>query len=388
MTRSIGIGVIGMGWMGQVHSRSYRQITDRYRDTNIQPQLVICADEVQARSTEAQARFGFRTSTSDWREVIADPEVEAISITAPNHLHLPIAEAAAQQGKHIYCEKPVGRSPQETAQIEAAARQMNVLSLVGYNYRWPPLVQYARELIRDGKLGQLTHYRGRFLVGYASHPQGVLSWRFQHELAGLGALGDLMSHVIDMAHMLIGPVSEVIGNKHTFIPERPVATAGEGTHFSVSTGGRLEPVTNEDYVGALVRFANGVQGTFEVCRVISGSKCQMAFEVHGTKGALKWDFERMNELSVFLPEEVPGCHDGFVRIASGPSHPSHARFNPGPAVGLGYDDLKLIEASQFLRSISSGEQREPGFTEALAVAQVQAAIIRSWERARWEEVAL
>ena len=387
MAQSIGIGIIGMGWMGQLHSRAYRQITDRYWDAEIQPRLVICADEVEARSRQAQARFGFATSTSDWREVIAQPEVEAISITAPNHLHLQIAESAAQQGKHIYCEKPVGRNPEETAQIEAAARRAGVLTFVGYNYRWPPLVQYSRQLIQEGKLGKLTHYRGRFLVGYASNPQGVLSWRFQRELAGLGGLGDLMSHVIDMAHMLIGPVQQVIGNEHTFIPERPLATPGEGSHFSVGTGGPVGPVTNEDYVSALVRFANGVQGTFEVCRVISASKCQMAFEVHGTKGALSWDFERMNELNVFLPDHVPGCQDGFVRIASGPEHPSHARFNPGPAVGLGYDDLKVIETYHFLESISKGKQGEPGFAEALAVAQVQAAIIRSWERAGWEEIA-
>ena len=199
--------------------------------------------------------------------------------------------------------------------------------------------------------------------------------------------GVFMSHVIDMAHMLVGQVEEAIGNRDTFIPERPLAPPGEGTHFSVSSGGPLAPVTNEDYVSALVRLANGAQGTFEVCRVISGSKCQMAFEVHGTKGALSWDFERMNELNVFLPDEVPGCHDGFVRIFSGPEHPSHARFNPGPANGLGYEDLKTIEAYHFLESIAKGKQGEPGFSEALAVARVQAAILRSWESEHWEEVA-
>ncbi len=387
MAQSIGVGVIGMGWMGEVHSRAYRQITDRYWDAEIEPRLVICADDVEARSKQAQARFGFETSTSDWRQVIAHPEVQAISITAPNYLHLDVARAATQEGKHIYCEKPVGRNPEETAQIEAAARHGNVLSFVGYNYRWPPLVQYSRQLIRDGKLGELTHYRGRFLVGYASNPRGVLSWRFQKELAGLGSLGDLMSHVIDMAHMLVGPAAQVAGNRHTFIPERPLAAPGEGTHFSVNADGPLRPVTNEDYASALVRFANGAQGTFEVCRVISGPKCQIAFEVHGTQGALSWDFERMNELQVFLPDDVPGCHDGFVRIASGPEHPSHARFNPGPANSLGYEDLKTIESYHFLGSISKRKQGEPGFAEALAVARVQAAVMRSWESAGWEEVA-
>ena len=258
---------------------------------------------------------------------------------------------------------------------------------MGYNYRWAPVVQYARQLIQEGKLGDLTHYRGRFLIGYASSPKGVLSWRFQRELAGLGALGDLMSHVIDMAHMLAGPIAQVIGNQKTFIPQRPLAAPGEGTHFSVATGGPTGEVTNEDYDGVLVRFANGAQGTFETCRIISGSKCQMAFEVHGTRGAMSWDFERMNELSLYLPDEDVG-HDGYVRIMSGPEHPSHAQFYPGPALSLSYEDLKIIEAHNFMRSIVDRQQAEPGFREALAVANVQAAIIRSWKTAPWEAVQL
>lgn len=384
MARTVGIGVIGMGWMGQVHSRSYRQLADRFWDSEIQPDLIICGDEVEARGQEAQARFGFARTTTDWRQVIADPDVEVINIATPNVMHLEIALAAAQAGKHIFCEKPVGREPQETARIAASACQAGVMSGVGYNYRWAPVVRYALQLIQDGKLGDLTHYRGRFLVGYANNPKGVLSWRFQDQYAGLGALGDLLSHVADMAHMIAGPIDRVVGNKHTFIAERPLPTPGEGTHFSVG-GGPKAAVTNEDYVGALVQFANGAQGTFEVCRIVNGLKSQMAFEVNGSKGALSWNFERMNELQVYLPDEE-SAHDGFVTIFSGPEHPNHARFTPGPALGLGYDDLKTIEAYYFLQSIASGEQGQPGFAEALGVAQVQAAIVRSWESESWENV--
>ena len=385
MARTTGIGVIGMGWMGQVHSRSYRTVADRFWDSELQPRLVVCADEVESRAREAQQRFGFAGSTTDWREVIDSPDVAVVNIATPNDRHLEIVEAGAAAGKHLFCEKPVGRRPRETARIEAAAREAGVLSFVGYNYRWAPLVQHSRQLIRDGRLGDLTHYRGRFLVGYASNPDGVLSWRFLQEHAGLGALGDLMSHVIDMAHSLAGPIESVVGNRATFIGERPLAAAGEGTHFSVSRSGPRGKVTNEDYAGALVRFANGAQGSFEVDRIISGLKCQMAFEVHGTKGAIRWDFERMNELQVCLPEEEGG-HDGFVTIISGPEHPSHLRFTPGPALGLGYDDLKAIEAARFLDSIASGRQEEPGFAEALAVAEVQDAVARSWESGSWERV--
>jgi predicted dehydrogenase len=384
MAQAIGIGVIGMGWMGAVHSRSYRQISDRFADSGINPRLVVCADDVEARAREARQRFGFEKETTRWQEVIADPAVQVVNIAAPNYLHRTIAEAAARAGKHVFCEKPVGRSPADTAAIERAAREAGVLTFVGYNYRWAPLVQYARQMIASGELGQLTHYRGRFFAGYGSNPHSVLSWRFEEGLAGLGTLGDLMSHVIDMAQSLAGPVKEVVGNRATFIAQRPLATAGEGTHFTVRTDGPFGQVTNEDYVGVLARFASGAHGSLEACRVIQGPQCQMAFEVHGTRGALAWDFERMNEL--WMCRVADGTPTTYRRVLSGPEHPSHARFNPAPATGLGYDDLKVIEAYQFLKAIVDGRQGEPGFREALSVANVQTAVGRSWESGRWESV--
>lgn len=385
MSRTIGVGVIGMGWMGQVHSRSYGQIMQRFPNSPLRPRLVICADEVESRLQEAQFSLGFERQTTHWKKVIEDSDVEIVNIATPNSLHLEIVELAAKAGKHIFCEKPVGRNPQETAAIEREARHAGVMSFVGYNYRWAPLVQYGHKLIQEGALGDLTHYRGRFFAGYASNPQAVLSWRFQKELAGLGACGDLMSHVVDMAHLIAGPIQRVVGTRCTFIPERPLATAGQGTHFTVSAEGSSEKVTNEDYTGALVEFVNGARGTLEVCRVINGPKCQMAFEVNGTRGALRWDFERMNELELSLSGEE-SSRQGFTRVLSGPEHPFHARFNPAPGTGLGYDDLKVIEAYHFLQSISRGQLGAPSFSEALAVANVQAAIIRTWETGAWENV--
>ncbi len=386
MAQTTGIGVIGMGWMGGVHSHSYKQVGVRFPDSEVQPHLVICADDVEARAREARERFGFARSTTDWKEVIADPEVEVVNIAAPNSMHLEMVRAAAAAGKHIFCEKPVGRNPQETSEIERLARRAGVLSFVGFNYRWAPVVQYTRQLIQEGKLGKLTHYRGRFLAGYASNPHGVLSWRFERQAAGLGALGDLMSHVADMAHMIAGPIKRLVGNQETFVAERPLATPGQGTHFSVSTDGPRGPVTNEDYVSALVQFANGAHGTLEVCRIIQGAQCEMAFEVHGTEAAVRWNFERMNELQLYTANEEDPTREGYTRTMSGPGMPFHGHFNPGPAIGLGYDDLKVIEAHQFLQSIAEGKQGEPGFGEALAVAQVQAAIQRSWESQAWEDV--
>ncbi|HZQ07980.1 MAG TPA: Gfo/Idh/MocA family oxidoreductase [Anaerolineae bacterium] len=385
MMHRIGIAVVGMGWMGTQHSESYLQVPKRFAFSEIVPDLVVCVDEVEARARAAQSKLGFQRYALDLQDALNDPEVQVVNICTPNNLHLPVALAAAKAGKHIFCEKPVGRTPEETEQIAAAAREAGVLSFVGYNYRWAPLVQYAKQLIQEGRIGDITHYRGRFFAGYATNPNAVLSWRFQSEVAGLGSTADLLSHVTDMAHMLAGPIRRVVANRETFIPKRPLATPGEGTHFTVRTEGPMGEVTNEDYVGALVTFANGAQGTLEACRVINGPQCEMAFELNGTRGALRWNFERMNELEVMFSDGAD-APEGYTRLLSGPQYPFHAAFNPGYGVGLGYADLKTIEAFQFLQSIVNGKQGAPGLDDAAAVARVIQAIQKSWDSERWENV--
>ena len=384
-TITLGIGVIGMGWMGQAHSRAYRNIADRFADSGIRPNLVICADDVAARAQAAQAALGFAESTTDWHAVINHPAVQVVNIASPNYLHLEMVRAATAAGKHVFCEKPVGRSPAETAEIEALARAAGVMSFVGFNYRWAPMVQYAKQLIDEGRLGKITHYRGRFFAMYGSNPLGHLTWRFKQEYAGSGVLGDIMSHVTDMAHMLIGPIAQVVSHRHTFITERPLPS-GQGTHFGLgSPADPTGPVENEDYVSALVQFENGAQGSFETCRAIFGPKCEMSFEVNGTKGALKWNFERLNELQLYLPTGDL-AHDGYTTLLGGPGFPFHGRFNPGDGIGIGYEDLKCIEAYHFLRSIVEGHQYEPSFASALKLARVQSAMMRSWESGQWERV--
>ncbi|MGB7340943.1 MAG: Gfo/Idh/MocA family oxidoreductase [Phototrophicaceae bacterium] len=384
--KQIGIGVIGMGWMGQVHSRSYGMVTQRFPDAAFTPRFVICSDNVLERAEKAQEMLGFEQSSSVWQDVINHPDVDIVNIATPNYLHVEIVKAAAAAGKHIFCEKPVGRTPQETMEIAAIAREAGILTFVGFNYRWAPMVMHTKKLIDAGKLGDLTHFRGRFFAMYGSNPLGLSSWRFDFNTSGYGVLGDIMAHVVDMAIYLNGAVKRVVSNSHTFITERPIPIPGKGTHYSVGApDDPTSPVTNEDYVGVLVEFENGVRGSLEVSRTIFGPKNEFAFELNGTKGAVAWDFERMNELKAYLPTE-DGMHDGFMRLVGGDQYPHHGNFNPGEGSGLGYEDLKVIEAYHFLKSVTENEQIAPGFDSALAVAHVHDAMIRSWKSGQWEDV--
>ena len=385
-TKRIGIGVVGFGWMGQTHSRSYRRIPMHFPERAFEPELVICADVMPARREEAVRAFGFQEVTSDWGNVVSHPGVDVVTITAPNMLHVEIVEAATAARKHVFCEKPVGGTPQQTARAEAAARAAGVITGVGYNFRWAPMVQYAKRLLDDGRLGRITNYRGRFFSMYGSDPLGLLSWRFLLDQAGYGVSSDLLSHSVDLAHLLVGPIARVIATGETFIRERPLPKPGGGTHYDRGApGDPTGSVTNEDYMAALVVFANGARGTFEASRTILGPESQNAFDVYGTKGALAWNFERMNELQVYLQNEAAG-HSGFTTVFSGDRYPSHGHFVPGAANGIGYEELKVIEAYEFLSAVARGEPARPNFTDALEFVKVQDAMFRSWEHGRWEDV--
>jgi predicted dehydrogenase len=298
--------------------------------------------------------------------------------------HVERVEAAAAAGKHVFCEKPVGGTPEQTIRAFEAAQVAGVISGVGYNYRWAPLVRYAAQLIADGTLGEITNYRGRFFSMYGSDPLGVLSWRFLVDQAGYGVTTDLMSHSVDLAHMLLGPIARVTGTTETFIRERPVP-AGVGSHYGRGTPDDPKgAVTNEDYAGMLCEFASGARGTFEASRSIIGPESQMAFEVYGTKGALGWNLEKLNELQLYLVEDE--LHTGYRTVYGGDRFPYHGHFVPGSANGIGFEDLVVIEDYEFCRAVAEDRAYEPGFAEAVQWVNVQAALLRSASSGAWEVV--
>ena len=384
MNKPLGVAVLGLGWMGQVHSRAMLRMPSLFPDRSFDPKLVVCADTEEERRTRAVNDFGFQRAVADWREAVEADDVDVVWVTAPNMLHLPMIEAAAAAGKAVFSEKPIGGKPEQTVAAYNAAKAAGVRTAVGYNYLWAPLVLHAKELISSGALGEITHYRGRFLSMYGSDEMGLLTWRFILDQAGYGATSDILSHSISLAQFLVGDITEVVGMKNTTIPQRPLPT-GAASHY-----GRGKPedpkgdVENEDFASMLCWFKNGATGTFESSRTMVGPESQNAFEVYGTKGALAWNLEKMNELQYYRLTEDPSS--GYTTIYGGDRFPFHGAFAPGQANSIGLEDLMAIEDYSFLEAIATGGDFSPSFREAVNVVSVQQALINSWESRSFEPV--
>ncbi|MGX1567024.1 Gfo/Idh/MocA family protein [Streptomyces sp. NPDC055506] len=383
MVDTLGVAVIGFGWMGRVHTQAYARVRHHYPRLPLVPELVTVAEEVPGRAEEAAAQFGFASTTRDWRDVVADPRVKAVSITAPNFLHREIGVAMAEAGKHIWIEKPVGLTAEDAGAVADAVSKAGVQGTVGFNYRNAPAVEAARELIAAGEIGTVTHVRVRLFSDYAAHPEGALTWRYERERGGSGVLGDLASHGTDLARHLLGDITSLTADTAIFLPERARPTGATSGH-SRASGGEIGPVENEDYVSCLLRFASGARGVLEACRVSVGEQNNYGFEVHGTKGAVFWDFRRMNELGVSRGTTYQD--QSVTTVYVGPGHGEFAAFQPGAANSMGYDDLKVIEAYRFLRSVAEGIPHGATLTDAVHSAAALDAMARSAASGAWADV--
>jgi predicted dehydrogenase len=377
---TLGVGVVGFGWMGEVHTRAYQRLRHHYPQLPLRPALVSVADPEPGRARAAADQYGFARATDDWRDLVADPDVRAVSVTAPNFLHREIGVAVAEAGKHLWIEKPVGLTAADARAVAAAAVRAGVQCTVGFNYRNAPAVARARELIDGGAIGTVTHARFRLFSDYAAHPHGALSWRFERERGGNGVLGDLASHGIDLARYLLGEIEALVADTAVVIPHRPVPS-GAGSHYAIVDGGALRAVENEDYLGCLLRFAGGARGTLEASRVSVGEQNNYGFEIHGTKGRLSWDFRRMGELGVSLGEAYQ--NQSVSTVLAGPGHGEYGAFQPGAGIAMGYDDLKVIEAARFVRSVAEGKPHGATIDDAVASATVLDAVASSVRTGAW-----
>ncbi|MDR0433183.1 MAG: Gfo/Idh/MocA family oxidoreductase [Bifidobacteriaceae bacterium] len=383
--RPLGVGLISAGWMGRLHSRAYLAMRDKYSDLGVAPELIIVADPVTSNAIEFQEHFGFKVVTDDYRAVLGHPDVDVVSICAPNYLHRDFAVAAAQAGKPFWIEKPMGISRAQSADIVAAAQANGLPTCVGFTYRGAPAIVRAHDLLRSGALGAITNVHVKLNADYSADPTGPRTWRFVRETGGSGVLGDLLSHGFDLAQYLTGsPIAEVSALISTFIDQRPAPGGGTGHQVHAAPDAAMLPVENEDYASVIARFASGVVGTFESSRVAVGSRCDYGVEVHCTGGAIRWNFERLNELDICAGDTLRDY--GYTTEMSDERFGDFARFQPGAGMGLSFDDLKVIEGSQFVRSVLTHTQLAPSVADGLAAASTVDAALRSASSATWVKV--
>jgi len=379
------VGVVGLGWMGQVHARALSRVLHHYPDAPYLPRLVAVADTApDDRTQRVAAAYGFEHVLVDWRDLIGRDDIDLVCVTGPNAIHRDVAVAAAQAGQHVWVEKPAGRDSTETRQIVAAVEAAGVQSAAGFNYRNAPAVEHARDLVAAGRIGRIEHTTVRFRSDYSAHPEGARTWRFVNEHSGTGVLGDLVTHATDLARHVVGDLAEVVVDTATFITERPAGQAA-ASHFARGGDGPSEPVENEDYVSALLRFADGSRGILESSRASVGDQCTYEIEVHGTTGALAWDFRRMGELRVCLDQDYQDA--SYATLLVSPGLGELNSFQPGSGITMGYDDLKVIEAHRLLLSIESGKPHGATVHDALVAARTVEAMAQSAADRRWTTLA-
>ncbi|WP_270626305.1 Gfo/Idh/MocA family protein [Varibaculum timonense] len=385
--KEIGVGVISLGWMGRLHTRSYKAMSELFPELGAKVRLVVACDPIEETQRLAVEVLGFEKAVADYQEVLSDPDVDVVSICSPNFLHCEIAVAAAKAGKPFWIEKPMGVNATESREIAQKAAQAGLNTAVGFNYRHTPAIEQARQLIAEGKLGRITNVRCWLIADYASSPLGPYTWRYDREKAGAGVVGDLMSHGADLVqYILRDRISAVSALSDTFIKERPIPTKAGVGHSGWEVSDEKKEVGNEDYVAMMVRFDSGVVGTLESSRVSVGPRAEYVVEVYGTKGSVRWNFEHLNDLEVCIGQDNGDIH-GYVRSMANPHYPHFSRFQPGAGTSMGFDDMKAVECYQFLSGVLTGKQIAPSVADGWSAAEIDQATVSSAADGQWHEVA-
>ncbi len=361
----IGVGLVGYKFMGRAHSNAYRQLP-RFFDVDPAPRMTAICGRDERGVREAADSLGWSSFETDYRRLIERDDVGLVDVVTPGNTHREIVLAALEAGKHVICEKPLSNTLAEAKEMLDAARRAGTINTVCFNYRRAPAVQLAKKLIDEGRLGTIRHWRSMYLQDFIMDPEFPLIWRLQKELAGSGALGDIGAHSVDLAHFLLGGISEVTGMMETFVKERPL----EG-----SEGGTGE-VTVDDAAAFLARFENGAIGTFEATRFAAGRRNKNAFEINGSKGSVAFDLERMNELEVFFVDDDADVQ-GFRTVnVTEPVHPFAGAWWP-PGHIIGYEHTFVHTMKDLMDGIKTGESPAPTFEDAYRCQAVLDAVERS-----------
>ena len=381
------IGLIGAGFMSKAHSIAYSGMPIFFHPAPAMPVKKTLVDSNPQAAESGVERFGFQKWSTDWHDIVDDPDIQVVDICTPNNSHAEIAIAAAKAGKHILCEKPLALTCKEAKQMYLAAKESGVTTMVAFNYRRTPAIQLAKRYIEEGAIGRILDFRGTYLQDWSADPSSPLSWRFQKTVCGSGALGDIGTHVVDIIRFLVGEFDSVNARTATYVPERPIQTSAADS-LGNSKGGADTPkgaVDVDDQCCFMVQCKNGAFGTIEATRNAWGRNNFITVEIHGTEGSIYFNYERRDELQVCFAKDGDDRR-GFRTVYTGPNHPYGEGLWPIPALGIGYTETKIIECYDFFRAITTGTQPSPNFRDGYAVELIADAVLRSAKSHQWETV--
>ncbi len=372
--KSLGVGLVGYRFMGKAHSNAYRQVGAFFPEVP-QPRMVAIAGRNKEAVASAAARYGWESYETDYRRLMENPDIDIIDVSTPGHLHHEVVMEAFAAGKHVLCEKPLANSLNEAAEMVRAWRAAGTVGMINFNYRKVPAIMLAKQLIDEGRIGDIRSFRARYLQDWLHDANAPMSWRLQREFAGSGALGDIGAHITDLAHMLVGPIESVTGMLHTAVPSRPLERpTADATHGDV---------TVDDWVGFLARFENGATGVFEASRLATGRKNQNTFEVNGSKGSITFDLEDLNRLEVYLDDD-DALTRGFRSILVTESdHPLVGNWWPSGHI-IGWEHTHIHQVRDLLLGVERGTSPAPNFEDGHRCQAVLDAVERSSASGQWE----
>lgn len=382
--RQLNVALIGYQFMGKAHSNAYRQVARFFDDLEVEPVMKVICGRNEENVRKAAQKYGWQEYDTSWERVVERKDIDLVDVSVPGNMHAPIAIAAANAGKMVLCEKPLANTLAEARQMYEAVQKNKVPHALCHNYRFAPAVQLAKQLIDEGRIGKIYHFRGTYLQDWIVDPNFPLVWRLQKEVAGSGAHGDLNAHLIDMARFLVGEIAEVSGMMETFIKQRPKLAASDDRLGGVASS-EMGEVTVDDAALFLVRFENGAIGSIEATRFALGRKNYNRFEINGSKGSLVFNMERMNELEVYLQDDPPHIRGFRVVQASDSMHPFMSAWWPvGHIIGYEHTFINLVYT--MLKKFDKGEEFKPNFEDGVRNQAVLEAVDISSQQKRWVSI--
>ncbi len=386
--QKLNIGLIGYRFMGKAHSFGIDAAPFFFKNGITPVKKVICG-RAEHLVKQAAEEFGWEEYSTDWEKVVNRKDLDVIDIATPTNLHRDIALAAIKAGKHVFCEKPIALSAEQSKEMLEAAEKAGIIHMLGHNYRRVPAIALAKKMIEEGRLGKIYHFRGVYLQDWIMDPGFPLTWQLDKKTAGAGPHADLNSHVVDLARYLVGETDKVIGMQETFIKKRPKASVGETLNTMLTADGKagteFGDVTVDDTTAFLAKFKNGATGTFEASRFAGGRKNYERIEINGSKGSLVFNFERMNELEYWTNEddiEVQGFRT--IMVTEG-CHPYISAWWPAGHV-IGYENTFVNEFADFFKCIKDNTKAQPDFHDGWKNSQVLDAVAKSIVTLTWENV--